>query len=492
MHKQHQLSPAAVSMLAIGGTIGTGLFFSVSALLTKGPLTTLLSMAYVALIVVSVLQSAGDLAAAYPETGLICKFQYIFIGRAAGLANSLVYWISWGLTFALELSLVVSIVKFWAPEFGERYQTAIILTVFICLTAFNLLPVDIYGQIEYWMALIKVVAIVGWIFVALASLIMQKRVFSTWTYDWPRSFTGDFSSKSHFSIDFVNSLIFLSFLFQSVESVAISSRDLENPQKHMRYVLRIVFFRIVIFYIASVALLSLTIPFEDKKLHDPQLRNLMSSPFLIALQNLGFKNNRQLLSAFNFVILSAILSAANSNIYFGSRYLQTLAETEVRLKYWEYFAQTNRHNTPVRAVLATAAFGAPALLLRFRSINIIFNFLLTCCALAGMLMWCLLSLLYVRYTFVLQSQGLSWRYYRRIGAIWAMASMTAILASAGLQCYYDFSYAQLIASYMTAVVFFGLYFWFGGGYIPLKDIQLPDLKQYREEEEGEHQRLLSL
>lgn len=490
MHKEHRLSPAAVSMLAIGGTIGTGLFFSVSALLAKGPLTTLVSMAYVALIVVSVLQSAGDLAAAYPETGLICRFQYIFLGRAAGLANSLVYWISWGLTFALELSLVVSIIKFWAPEFGDQYQTAIILVVYLCLTAFNLLPVDIYGQIEYWMALIKVVAIVVWIFVILVSLILQKRVFSTWTSDWPKSFTGDLSSKPQFAIDFINSLILLSFLFQSVESVAISSRDLENPQKHMRYVMRIVFFRIVIFYIVSVALLSLTIPFDDSKLQDPQLRDLMSSPFLIALQNLGYQNNQVLLSTFNFVILSAILSAANSNIYFGSRYLQSLAETEARSESWWYFAKTNSNNTPVRAVLATAAFGAPAFLLRFRSITIIFNFLLTCCALAGMLMWCLLSLLYIRFSYVLENQGLAWRYYRRTGAIWAMVSMTAILGSAGLQCYYDFNFPQLIASYMTVLVFFALYFWFGGGYVPLKDIQLPDFKQCREE--GECQSLLSL
>lgn len=494
MHEQHRLSPAAVSMLAVGGTIGTGLFFSISGLLTKGPLTTLVSMGYIALIVVSVLQSAGDLAAAYPETGLICRFQYIFLGRAAGLANSLVYWISWGLTFALELSLVVSIIKFWAPDFGARYQTTIVLLVYICLTAFNLLPVDIYGQIEYWMALIKVVAIVGWILVILASLLLQRRVFSTWTDDWPKSFTGDLSYKPRFFIDFINSLIFLSFLFQSVESVAISSRDLENPQKHMRSVMRIVFFRIVVFYIVSVVLLSLTIPFEDRKLQDPQLKDLMSSPFLIALENLGFKNNKNFLSAFNFVILSAILSAANSNIYFGSRYLQTLAETEANLELWSYFAKTNHNNTPVRAVLATAAFGAPALFLRYQSINIIFNFLLTCCALAGILMWCLLSFLYIRYSYVLEVQGLSWSLNRRIGAIWAMSSIIAILASAGLQCYYEYSISQLIASYMTAFIFLSLYVWFGGGYVPLKDILLPSLKQYIEEEEqdlGEEQVLLS-
>lgn len=474
MEHRHQLSPAAVSMLAIGGTIGTGLFFSVSELLVKGPLITLMSMFYVALIVVSVLQTAGDLAAAFPKTGLICKFQYMFLGRAAGLANSLVYWISWGLTFALELSLIVSIVRFWWPEFGSQYLSWIVFSVYLCLTAFNLLPVDIYGRIEYWMSLIKVVAILGWIWVVAVSLITQRKVFSTWESDWPRMFLGNPRSGPHFVVDLINSLVFLSFLFQSVESVAISSRDLEKPQKHMKGVIRVVFFRIVVFYIVSVVLLSLAVPYLDSKLQDPQLKDLMSSPFLIALQNVGFQENIFLLSSFNFVILSAILSAANSNVYFGSRYLQTLAETEAGDGPWSIFANANSYGVPVPAVFATAAFGAVSLLLKYQSIAIIFNFLLSCCALAGMLMWCLLSLLYVRYSYALEQAGLPWNKVKRVGAIWALSSTAVILAGAGFLCYYLFNLGQLLASYMTLFMFGALYLWCGGGYIPSKEIDLSE------------------
>ncbi|WPK24187.1 hypothetical protein PUMCH_001451 [Australozyma saopauloensis] len=470
----HHLSPLAVSMLAIGGTIGTGLFFSVSTLLARGPLTTLASMLYVALIVVVVLQTAGELAAKFPETGLICRFQYMFLGRAAGLANSIVYWISWGLTFALELSLVVSIVRFWFPH-SDSQNLTIVFVVWATLTAFNLLPVDIYGQIEYWMALVKVLAILVWIVVVMVSLVAQNRFFSVWTDHWPQSFIGGQTSGTRFVVDLVNSLVFLSFLFQSVESVAISMRDIDNPRKLVRQIMRVVFVRIVVFYLVSVFLLSLSIPYLDPKLKLPELQNLLSSPFLIALQNLGYQENWDLLSLFNFVILTAILLAANSNVYFGSRYLQSMVETEANTTRFAFLARTNSKNVPVAAVLSTAAFGAVALLLKFHSISVVFNFLLTCCALAGMLMWCLLSILYVRYSYALEKQCLPWNRYRRYGAMWALASMIVILGCCGLETFYLFSVLSLVGAYMTVAVFLVAYACLGGGYVPLEEIDLGEL-----------------
>lgn len=481
MSNQHRLSSVAVSMLAIGGTIGTGLFFSVSVLLTKGPLITLLSMSYVAVIVVSVLQTAGELAANFPETGLICRFQFMFLGPLAGLANSIVYWVSWGLTFALEQSLVVSILRFWAPEFGVAHESLIILTVWASLTIFNLLPVEIYGQIEYWMSLVKVVAILAWIVVVLATLIWQHRVFSIWTSNWPASFLGSPSSVLRFVVDLMSSLVFLSFLFQSVESVAISTREIENPRVLIPKVINILFFRILLFYLVSVLLLSLSILYQDERLADPTLSNLLSSPFLIALQNLGLGNERWLLFLFNFVILSAILLAANSNIYFGSRYLQTLVETEGPQGKWAIFARVNNNSVPVNAILATAAFGAVSFLLKFHSIAVVFNFLLTCCALAGMLMWLLLSLSYVRYSIALENNGLLWLRWRRYMAIWATASMVVILGCCGLEVFYSFTWMSFICSYMTVILFLGLYIAFGGGYIPIESVDLKGLRRCQPE-----------
>lgn len=463
-------------MLAIGGTIGTGLFFSVSELLTRGPLITLVSMSYVAVIVVSVLQTVGELAAKFPETGLICRFQYMFLGRLAGLANSLVYWVSWGLTFALEQSLVVSILRYWAPDFGAKYQSLIILVVWVSLTIFNLLPVELYGEIEYWMSLVKVVAIVVWIIVVLASLIWQKRVFSTWTGNWPSSFLGSPTSATSFFVDLMSSLVFLSFLFQSVESVAISSRDIDDPRVLLPKIMNIVFIRILVFYLVCVLLLSLTIPYLDQRLADPKLSNLLSSPFLISLQNLGLQNESWLLSLFNFVILSAILLAANSNIYFGSRYLQTLVETDRVQDRWSFLARVNENNVPVNAILATASFGAVSFLLKFHSIAVVFNFLLTCCALAGMLMWLLLSISYVRYSIALEFNGLFWLRWRRHMALWAAGSMVVILSCCGLDTFYSFTWMSFIGSYMTAVLFLGLYVAFGSGYVPVESIDLKSLR----------------
>lgn len=479
---QHHLSPAALSMLAIGGTVGTGLFFSVVSIIQHGPLIALASMCYVAFLVVIVLQLTGELAVFLPENGLICKFLFMFLGRLVGLANNLIYWMSWNLTFALELSIIVNMCRFWGPDWVDKHQTVLIIGTWMVLTAFNLLPVNVYGKIELWIASIKVGAIMVWIVVVVASLARKGDVFGTWTADWPASFVGSTASWPKYAVNFINCLIFLSFVFQSVESVAITTGDILHPHVTIPQTIKLVFVRIVVFYLMSVLLLTLVIP-TGQKLIDPAADNILSSPFMIALLNCGFHDNPALLTGFNLVILSAIISAANSNVYFGSRCLQAIVESHGMNTRWSIFASTNKQNVPVHAVLFSAVFGLVALLLRFQSIEVIFNFLLTCCALAGMLMWCLLCVSYIRFRQALDVHGVSldelkwrstWRLYP--WAWFALVNLVVILCCNGLTNLWDFSFLALLGSYMTPAVFCLLCIYFEwtnpDGLVLLEDIDV--------------------
>lgn len=479
----HHLSALAASMLAIGGTIGTGLFFSVASIIQFGPFTAIVLMFYIAFLVIIIIQITAVLAVFLPENGLICKFQFMFLGPLVGLANNIIYWVSWCLTYALELSIIVSICRYWNSSWVDSHQTVVILFVWAVLTGFNLLPVDAYGKIEFWIALIKVVAIVVWIVIVIASLSTSDRPIGVWREGWPSSFFGPSVTWANYFINFASCLILSSFIFQSVESVAITTGDIVAPHKTIPKVTKLVFVRIVVFYLAAVLLLTLLVPFDDPNLSDPSSENLLSSPFLLALLNCGFFNNGVLLLMFNFVILSAIVSAANSNVYFGSRCLEAIAESEGGTSWVRHFAQTNASNVPVNAVLMTSVFGLTALLLKFQSIGVIFNFLLTCCALAGMLMWCLLCLSYIRFSKALEVQGISQSQLKyqskwdlHFWAWFALINLIAILLCNGLTNYWNFSWLKFLGSYMTPVAFAVLWAYLEfrgfGGFVPLSEIEL--------------------
>lgn len=477
---KHHLLPATVSMLAIGGTIGTGLFFSVANIIKFGPFVALAGMCYIAFIVVIVLELTGELAVYMPDNGLICKFQFVFLSRLIGLANNLIYWISWCLTYALELSIIVTICRFWNDALVEEYQTLLIVLLWLLLTGFNLLPVDIYGVIEFWIALVKVVAILVWILVVLATLVVDKKYTSVWTDGWPTSFFGPVVSAPHYLVGFTSCLIYSSFIFQSVESVAITTGDMYKPHETIPKVIRLVFVRIVVFYVVSVLLLTLTVPFSD--VAGPS-DSLLSSPFVIALMNCGIGGTVILLT-FNFVTLSAIVSAANSNVYFGSRCLAAICDTHGGPTFL-FLAKTNADNVPVAAVLVTSMFGLVALLLRFQSISALFNFLLTCCALAGMLMWCLLCFSYIRFSQALEVHGVlrqclmhrsKWNLRR--WSWFAAVNLVVVLASNGLTNYWDFTWLAFCGSYMTPVLFMAMWAYFEAtgtkGLIPLEEIAVWD------------------
>lgn len=481
----HHLLALAVSMLAVGGTIGTGLFFLISSILQHGPLAALAGIFYVAFLVVIVLEVSAEMAVFLPKNGSICISQFVFLGPAVGLANNLIYWASWCLTFALELSILVSLCRFWNESWTNDHQSMVVVITWTILTVFNLLPVDIYGEIEFWIAVVKVVALLLWIvFVSLVLVILGQGI-SGWTSRWPESFTGDLELLPNSAVTFLGCLIYASFVFQSVESVAITAGDVLTPEKTMPRVVRVVFVRIVVFYLATVVLLTLSVPFDDPRLPGSLSSNLLSSPFLIALLQLGYGELSWLLNTANAIIFSAILSAANLNVYFGSRCLAAIAEDHGRKSSFSFLATTNREGVPVAAVLVTSLFGLVALFLRYKSIAVIFEFLLTACASAGMLMWCLLCFSHVNFIRAFEKQGMS-RNVLKLQSSWnlrlwlpfAAWNFVGILMLNGLTTYWDFSWLRFWGSYMTPTAFllcWGTLRFCGFGGLP--DLELVDLSE---------------
>lgn len=450
----HHLSGVTAGMLSIGGTVGTGLFFSTAALLRLGPLVALLSVAYVAFLVSVVVSISGELAAYMPGTGLLCEFLTIYLSPPIGLANNCIYCLSWGLTFALELSILTEMVRNWWP-WADNHPSTVLFVLWGSLFALNLLPVDIYGRVELWLALIKVVAIVVWMLVVTLTVLGRWGTagplpLTLWWQHWPRGLLGDSAGGPvAFAVAAVNAVIYCSFLFQSVESVAITTGDLDNVQDEMPFVISLVLVRIVAFYVACVFLLAITVDCT-------QLLAVPSSesPFMVSLRYLGFCG-KSLLWGFDVVIFSAILSAANSNVYFGSRCLAAVVEPK-----FPSLAKTSNYGVPAYTVAITSSIGLVAFLLRFHAVSVVFGVLLTCCALAGLLMWCCLCCAYTRFHWGLVENGQSrdcLPYRARLDlprwAPFVAGNIIFILLFSGATNWWAFSWLQFVASYTTPLLF---------------------------------------
>lgn len=490
---QRRLSAHVVGMFAIGGTVGTGLFFSVSQTLSNGPFWAILAYFYVGLVCLVVVQIIAEMACAFPVAGLLCQFPIMFLLRPIGLSCNLVYWFSWLVTLALELVLLG---EFLRPYVAENY---VIWGFWGLLTGLNLLPVDFYGYTEYAVSLVKVVALVLWmaflsLSVAFGSL--KDVGFGLWLQNYPDSFFGEGVLVSGPVLSrflaLLTSLVAASFTFQLAESIAITAGEVREPTVAIPRAARLVFVRIFAFYVLSVVLLSVSVPYNYNFGGHGGQSDPFSSPFLVALVRCGLLANLGLVGVFKVVIFCSVLSAANSNIYFGLRCLVAMSKSDLLQPFW---AHTSVSGVPTRAVFATAIPGLLALLTQYRLFKYTFNLLLNSAALAGLLMWLLSLWSYWRFHQALVSgggsrddlpykSGLNLPFWSLVAA----ANVAAVIGLNGISNFWGFSWDSMIACYLTPVVFLALWgvFWLQSGgpmLVPIKEITVAERRSYGSVEE---------
>lgn len=400
---KRNLKARHISMIALGGTIGTGLFISTKNVISAGPVLALFAYLFIATLAWSVTQSLGEMATYIPVSGSFTQFSARFCSPALGVANGWNYWFSWCITFALEISVVGQVIQYWTHAVP---LAAWISIFFVIITCSNMFPVKVYGEIEFWIASIKVIAVVGWLIYALCMVCGAGKTgpvgFRYWRH--PGAWGAGADLVSNLSTDrflaWLSSLISALFTFQGVELVGISCGETANPRKTVPAAIRKVIWRIMIFYVGCIFFMGLLIPYNDEKLNDAN-SFAASSPFIVAMKNSGTKI---LPDIFNAVILMAIISAANSNVYSGSRILYGLGQAGAAPK---VFTRTTKHGIPYVAVFSTAIFGALGYLVLSNNGNTVFNWLLNITAVAGLIAWVNISYSHIRFMRILKSRNIS-------------------------------------------------------------------------------------
>lgn len=449
-----------LSMIAIGGAIGTGLFFaSGSAISQAGPGGALLAYALMGLAVYCMMQSLGEMATQLPIPGSFEAYAERFIDPSLGFAFGWNYWFSWGITLAAEFVAGALIVQFWFPNTNPTLWA---MGFFVLLMGLNLLSVRAYAEAEYWFSGIKVVTVIIFIVVGILMILGMLGQRSIGFQNWTLA-----SGEAGQHAPFVGGLtavllVFLvaGFSFQGTEAVGLAAAETQNPAKSVPKAIHNVFWRILLFYIGSIFVVGSLIPFTDPNLLKGD-ESIAFSPFTIVFQQIP-RFGYYAANMMNFVILSSVLSCGNSSLYVSSRMLHAMAHSG---KAPRFFGGTNRRGVPVAAVWATGLVGALAFLASAVGGQKIYQILYNASGLTGFLIWLGIAICHLRFRRAWLAQGrrledlkFRSRFYP-YGPWIAVVLFVVVLLGANIGVFQTpvFSWFDFITSYAILPVFLVLY-----------------------------------
>ncbi|GAA6030998.1 hypothetical protein JCM8097_008979 [Rhodosporidiobolus ruineniae] len=395
-----------LQMIALGGTLGTGLFIgSGSALATGGAAGLFLGYTIMAAVVYSVMVALGELTTLFPVNGAFVHYASRFVDPAFGFALGWMYWFNWALTIPTEIVAAGIIVQYW--EGAANVNLAVWITVFIVVVvAFNFIGVGAFGESEFWFSLIKVTAVLGLIICAL--IITAGGVPSSDPAEYPIGFRywhqTPFQQEDNIPgalgrfLSFWTVFIQASFSFLGTEIVALTAGEAENPRRNIPKAINRVFWRIIFFYVIGVLMMSLIVDPNNPRLLSGA-SDASASPWVIGIEAAGIKVLPHIVNA---VILVAAFSAGNSDLYAASRTLYGMACDGQAPK---IFARTLKNGLPFWALVATSLWAPLAYMTLSTGGEKGFNYLVAITAVTGLINWWCILLSYIRFYHAARVQG---------------------------------------------------------------------------------------
>lgn len=387
---QRKLNTRMINMIAIGGSIGTGIFLaSGNAIYTSGPGGTMLAYFVTGLMAYFLMTSLGEMAAYMPETGSFAKYSARFVDPALGYAMGWNYWFSWAITVASEISAAALVMQYWFPHSSSFLWCAVFLSTVV---GFNAFSTRAFGEAEYWFSLIKVIVIVVFI-VAGAALALglthyQSTGFKNWTQGDAPFHGGWLTIFSAFMI--------AGFSFQGTELIGITAGETRDPKQDIPKAVKQVFWRILLFFILAIFIISLLIPHEAKELADA---NVTTSPFTLVFKEYGIPLAASIINA---VVLIAILSTGNSGMYAATRMLWHLSKEGHSP---QLFGRLNDRGVPVFALSITTCIAMLAFLSSFYGSGTVYLWLINASSLAGFIAWMGIAISHYRFRKAYIQQG---------------------------------------------------------------------------------------
>lgn len=401
-----------LSMIAIGGALGTGLLIGTgTALKTAGPGAVFVSYSLIGFVVYMVLSALGEVATYIPLADGFAGYCTRYVDASLGFACGWVYLIKYLLIPANQLVAGSLVMSYWVDT--DKVNPGVWITIFlVIIVSINILGVKFFGEIEFWLSVLKVITCLGLILllfiIALGGGPTHERLGFRYWQD-PGAFK-EYSEKArglHVGgslgrfVSFVSVLVTAIFAYMGSELVGITFAECARPRKAIPKAIQMTFYRILVFYILSVLFLGMCVASNDKLLLSASGSTASASPFVIAIKNAKIKGLDHVINA---CILIFVLSAANSDLYICSRTIYGLAVAGYAPK---FFAKTNRMGVPYYGIILGTAFCLLSYMTVDSSSSEIFNYFVNVVSLTGLITWSCILFLHIRFMKALKAQGIS-------------------------------------------------------------------------------------
>ncbi|EJD07463.1 general amino acid permease 1 [Fomitiporia mediterranea MF3/22] len=461
---QRRLKQRHVQMIAIAGTLGTGLFLgSGQALHLAGPLGALLAYALVGSVAYSSLCAIGEMTAHAPISGTFPHFAARWVDPALGFAVGWNYFYSNAITVPVEVTAAQILLTFWDQDEGHApIYTAVIC---ICVCLINIFGVRWFGESEFFFSIIKILLITGLIITGLVVDLgggpdHQRIGFRYWKNPGALA-QSDLVSSDKVGLGrflaLLSVLVQAAFSFQGMELVAIAASETESPRRNISKAVRRVFYRILVFYMLGIFITGLLIPFNDGNLLSVA-DNAAQSPYVIAFNRAGIKVLPHII---NGAVFTSAFSAGNSFLFCSSRILYGLA---IRGQAPRIFSYCTKNGLPIVAVLTTSCFAFLAFMNTQASSEQVFNWFVNLTTVAGFFTWLSINLTFIYFYRGKKAQGFDRTksaYYSGLQpylSYWGVFWCILFILINGFAVFFDFNASDFLVAYLDIPLFFLLYF----------------------------------
>lgn len=386
---QRGLKNRHIQLIALGGAVGTGLFLGIAQTIKMAGPSVLLGYAIGGLIAFFIMRQLGEMVVEEPVAGSFSHFAYKYWGNFAGFASGWNYWVLYVLVAMAELSAVGIYVQYWWPDIPTWVSAAVF---FVLINAINLANVKMYGELEFWFAIIKVVAIVGMI--AFGGWLLMSGhggPEATITNLWAQ---GGFFPNG--VVGLVMAMAVIMFSFGGLELVGITAAEADKPEESIPRATNQVIYRILIFYIGSLTVLLSLYPW-GKVVEG-------GSPFVMIFHAL---NSELVANILNIVVLTAALSVYNSCVYCNSRMLYGLAKQGNGP---QSLQKVDRRGVPVVAIGISALATALCVLINYVLPGKAFELLMALVVSALVINWAMISLAHLKFRASKEREGVQTRF----------------------------------------------------------------------------------
>ncbi|WP_370674496.1 amino acid permease [Pleomorphomonas sp. PLEO] len=375
-HLARGLKNRHIQMIALGGAIGTGLFYgSAASIKLVGP-GIIVSYIIGGFVMYLIMRMLGEMSTEEPVAGAFSHFAYKYWGEFAGFLAGWNYWFLYILVSMAELTVVGIYVAYWFPDFPHWLTSLIVL---VSITGINLINVRLYGEAEFWFAIIKVLAVIGMIVLGLVLIVFglggeATGLSNLWVH-------GGFLPNGVWGL--LLSLVVVMFSFGGTELIGITAGEADDPKKSIPQAIRQVMWRILIFYIGALTVMMIIFPWDQV--------GMEGSPFVTIFSKLGIGSAANIL---NFVVLTAAVSVYNSGIYSNGRMLYSLAEQGNAPK---VFTKLGGNKVPYVAILFSSACTLVVVLINYLVPEGAFMQVMALATTAATITWVMIVLVHMKF-----------------------------------------------------------------------------------------------